>query len=381
MKIVIRTYAGFEEILASEIQNITGKKPEIAKRAVTIEGENKEVYLINLWSRLAIDVLIPIIEFRAKNEDELYKKTTQYSWEKHLTLHETFSINSIVHSPFFNHSKYVSLKIKDAIVDRFNRKEKKRPNVDRENPDLRFVVRVTHDRTTILWNTSGESLYKRGYRTKTGLAPINEILAAGILTFSNWDATKPLVDPMCGSGTFLCEALMMAKNIPAGMNRNEFGFIKHNSYDHNLWIKIKAEAEEKINKTAPTLYGYDNEEISISNTKHNLNNIDSSFNCTVEKIDFFKSEKPVENGMIIMNPPYNIRIHQDKILEFYNDIGTRLKHHWSDFDAWVFSGDLQALKRIGLRPKRRISLFNGSIESKLVHLPLYMGSKRKGPQK
>ena len=125
MKIVIRTYAGFEEILASEIQNITGKKPEIAKRAVTIEGENKEVYLINLWSRLAIDVLIPIIEFRAKNEDELYKKTTQYSWEKHLTLHETFSINSIVHSPFFNHSKYVSLKIKDAIVDRFNRKENK----------------------------------------------------------------------------------------------------------------------------------------------------------------------------------------------------------------------------------------------------------------
>ena len=379
MKIVIRTYAGFEEILASEIQNITGKKPEIAKRAVTIEGENKEVYLINLWSRLAIDVLIPIIEFRAKNEDELYKKTTQYSWEKHLTLHETFSINSIVHSPFFNHSKYVSLKIKDAIVDRFNRKENKRPNVDRENPDLRFVVRVTHDRTTILWNTSGESLYKRGYRTKTGLAPINEILAAGILTFSRWDATKPLVDPMCGSGTFLCEALMMAKNIPAGMNRNEFGFIKHNSYDHNLWIKIKAEAEEKTNKTAPTLYGYDNEEISISNTKHNLNNIDSSFNCIVEKIDFFKSEKPVENGMMIMNPPYNIRIQQDKILEFYNDIGTRLKHHWSDFDAWVFSGDLQALKRIGLRPKRRISLFNGSIESKLVHLPLYMGSKRKGP--
>ena len=379
MKIVIRTYAGFEEILASEIQNITGKKPEIAKRAVTIEGENKEVYLINLWSRLAIDVLIPIIEFRAKNEDELYKKTTQYSWEKHLTLHETFSINSIVHSPFFNHSKYVSLKIKDAIVDRFNRKENKRPNVDRENPDLRFVVRVTQDRTTILWNTSGESLYKRGYRTKTGLAPINEILAAGILTFSHWDATKPLVDPMCGSGTFLCEALMIAKNIPAGMNRNEFGFIKHNSYDHNLWIKIKAEAEEKINKTAPTLFGYDNEEISISNTKYNLNNIDSSFNCTVEKIDFFKSEKPVENGMMIMNPPYNIRIQQDKILEFYNDIGTRLKHHWSDFDAWVFSGDLQALKRIGLRPKRRISLFNGSIESKLVHLPLYMGSKRKGP--
>ena len=379
MKIVIRTYAGFEEILAKEIQNITGKKPVIAKRAITIEGENKEVYLINLWSRLAIDVLIPIIEFRAKNEDELYKKTTQYNWEKHLTLHETFSINSIVHSPFFNHSKYVSLKVKDAIVDRFNRKENKRPNVDRENPDLRFVVRVTHDKTSILWNTSGESLYKRGYRTKTGLAPINEILAAGILTFSNWDMNTPLIDPMCGSGTFLCEALMMAKNIPAGINRNEFGFIKHNSYDHKLWIKIKEDAEEKINKKAPDLYGYDNEEISVSNTKHNLSNVDSSFKCTVEKTDFFKSEKPVKNGMMIMNPPYNIRIQQDQILEFYNEIGRRLKHHWSDFDAWVFSGDLQALKRIGLRPKRRISLFNGSIESKLVHLPLYMGSKRKGP--
>ena len=381
MKIVIRTYAGFEEILADEIQNITGKKVEIAKRAVTIEGENREIYLINLWSRLAIDVLVPILEFRAKNENELYNKATHFQWENHLSIHETFSLTSIVHSPFFNHSQYVSLKIKDAIVDRFNRKKNERPSVDRDNPDLKLVVRVTQDKVSVLWNTSGDSLFKRGYRTMTGLAPINEILAAGILTFSGWKGEEPLVDPMCGSGTFLCEALILAKNIPPGNFRSEFGFIKHNTYDHKLWLSIKEDASNKIKNINPTLYGYDKMNEAIINTKNNINTIDSEFDLITENIDFFKVEKPVEKGMLIMNPPYNVRIQQDEILEFYNDIGTRLKHNWSDFDAWVFSGDLQALKRIGLRPKRRISLFNGSIESKLVHLPLYMGSKRRGPEK
>ncbi len=380
MKIVIRTYAGFEEILANEIQKITGKEVEIVKRAVTIEGENKEVYLINLWSRLAIDVLIPVLEFRAKNEDELYNKATHFHWEDHLTIHETFSLTSIVHSPFFNHSQYVSLKIKDAIVDRFNRKTKERPNVDRENPDHKLVVRVTQDNVSILWNTSGDPLFKRGYRTMTGLAPINEILAAGILIFSGWNSEQPLVDPMCGSGTFLCEALMIAKNIPPGSFRKEFGFIKHKSYDHKLWLTIKEEASRELKKTSPKLFGYDKMMDSIVNTKNNIKNIDTDFECKIENIDFFETEKPSEKGMLIMNPPYNVRIQQDEILEFYNAIGTRLKHHWSDFDAWVFSGDLQALKRIGLRPKRRISLLNGSIESKLVHLPLYMGSKRRGPE-
>ena len=218
MNIVVRTYAGFEEILAREVNQITGISPNIGKRAVYLEGGQEEIYLLNLWCRLALDVLVELHRYKAKNEQELYKGAYQYEWTKEFTLHETFMLNSVVHSTHFNHSKYVALKVKDAIVDQFKKATGKRPNVDRENPDQRFLVRVTQDNVHLLWNTSGDPLYKRGYRNITGVAPLNEVLAAGILTFSDWDIQTPLIDPMCGSGTFLCEALIQAKQIAPGLD-------------------------------------------------------------------------------------------------------------------------------------------------------------------
>ena len=375
MNIVVRTYAGFEEILAREVNQITGISPNIGKRAVYLEGGQKEIYLLNLWCRLALDVLVELHRYKAKNEQELYKGAYQYEWIKEFTLHETFMLNSVVHSTHFNHSKYVALKVKDAIVDQFKKATGKRPNVDRENPDQRFLVRVTQDNVHLLWNTSGDPLYKRGYRSITGVAPLNEVLAAGILTFSDWDIQTPLIDPMCGSGTFLCEALIKAKQIAPGLMRSVFGFIKHQSYDHELWEKLKKEAEKAQKSVQPQLYGFDKLNKLVFATKTHLNLI-SPNDAVIKEANFFQLNKPIEKAMLVMNPPYNLRLPQEKIHEFYNSIGSRLKHHWEGCDAWILSGNLEAIKHLGLRPKRKIKLYNGPIETKLVHLPLYRGSKK-----
>ena len=376
MNLVVRTYAGFENILSDEILKITGITPTIGKRAVYLEGDQKIMYQLNLHCRLALDVLVELHQYKAKNEDELYNGALKFDWSKEFSIHETFSLNSVVHSPFFNHSKYASLKIKDAIVDQFKKNEGKRPSVDRDNPDHRFLLRITHDNVHLLWNSSGDSLYKRGYRSITGLAPLNEVLAAGILTFCEWDKKQTLIDPMCGSGTFLCEALMMAKNIAPGLQREFFGFSKHKNYNHKVWQELKEQAREKIESTNPNLIGYDLLNKMVFATKHNMKTIYENHSCPISEADFLKLEKCTDNALILMNPPYNVRIPQEKIHEFYSNIGTRLKHEWSGSDAWILSGDLEALKHIGLRPKRRIRLFNGPIETKLVHIPLYQGSKK-----
>ena len=376
MNLVVRTYAGFEDILSEEIIKITGFTPKIGKRAVYLEGDLETVYKLNLYCRLALDVLVELHHYKAKNEDELYNGALKYDWSKEFTIHETFALSSVVHSPFFNHSKYAALKVKDAIVDQFKNKEGKRPSIDRDNPDHRFLIRITHDNVHLLWNTSGDPLYKRGYRSITGMAPLNEVLAAGILTFSGWDKKRTLIDPMCGSGTFLCEALMMAKDIAPGLNRELFGFAKHQNYDHGLWTKLKEIANSNINSANPDLIGYDLLNKMVFATKHNLKTIHANHSCPIAEADFLTLEKTTEDALIIMNPPYNVRIPQEKIHDFYEKIGSRLKHVWSGSDAWILSGDLEALKHIGLRPKRRIRLFNGPIETKLVHIPLYKGSKK-----
>ena len=376
MKIVVRTFAGFEEILADEIFQITNLKAEIGKRAVYLDGDLEIIYSLNLWCRLALEVLVELHNYKASNEDELYNGAYEFIWDNEFSIHETFSISSVVNSPFFNHSKYASLKIKDAIADQFNKKYGKRPSVERDNPDHKFLVRISHDQVNLLWNTSGDPLFKRGYRKMTGVAPLNEVLAAGIIKFSGWDFKRPLIDPMCGSGTFLCEALMIAKNIPPSIERKNFGFTKHKNYDHALWTTIKNKANEKKNENKPVLMGYDNLNEMIIATRNNINNIDPNNDCKITFKDFFDLEPPVENAFLILNPPYNMRIAQEKNHMFYEKIGTRLKHSWSGSDAWILSGDLEGLKHIGLRPIRKIKLFNGPIETKLVHIPLYKGSKK-----
>lgn len=376
MKIIVRTFEGFEEILADEVFHITKIKPELGKRAVYIKGDLETIYKLNFCSRLALDVLIELHSYKAKDENELYKGAYNFNWDHEFSIHETFSISSIVHSPYFNHSKYVSLKVKDAIIDQFNKNHGNRPNVDRVNPDHKFIVRITQDQVNLLWNTSGDPLFKRGYRTITGVAPLNEVLASGILKFSGWNFEIPLLDPMCGSGTFICEALMMAKNIPPSINRERFGFMNHKEYDHNLWIDIKEKTINKIDKKNPNIQGSDILSKMVFATKKNLNNILKNHSCKIETRDFFYLKKSKENQMLVLNPPYNVRIAQEKNHNFYNNIGRQLKHEWSGCNAWVLSGDLEGLKHIGLRPSRKIKIFNGPIETRLLFFPLYKGSKK-----
>ena len=377
MKIAIRTYSGLEDILKEEIQKITDKNVSVERRAVSLEGDIDDIYKINLWSRYAIDVLVTLHSFKASHEDILYKYAHQFPWEKYLSEDQTFSISSIVHSRFFKHSKYASLKVKDALVDRFRKKYGKRPNVERDNPDLNFVVRISEDNVNILWNTSGSPLYKRGYRKLSGETPLNEILAASILEFTNWEHNTPLIDPMCGSGTFIAEAIMRTCNIAPGILRNSFGFEKSSELDLYRWNSIKEEAHNLICNSSALIYGYDISNTSVSMTKENINTLNANVDVKIEQADYFKLTKPSEKGMILMNPPYDQRLRNNNIIEFYNDIGSRLKHFWENYDAWVFSGNLGALKRMGLKPNQKKILFNGPLECKLLHFPIYKGSLKR----
>ena len=258
MNVVVRTYSGFEEILKKEILDITNISATLQKRAVSFKGTMNDVYKINIWSRLALDVLIEISTFSAFNEQQLYSNVYNINWSKYMGINDTFSISSIVYSKYFNHSKYVALKTKDALVDHFRDKHKVRPNVDTKSPDFNFIIKVSDKHASVLWNTSGDSLFKRGYRTQNVEAPINEILAAGILKLIAWDKKTPLIDPMCGSGTFLCEAAMIKSNFAPGLLRKKFGFEKSDYFNEEDFNKIVDSAKIAIKPSyTNTLYGYD----------------------------------------------------------------------------------------------------------------------------
>ena len=376
MKIIVRTYSGVEQILKDEIERLTGKEVTIERRAVSFDGNTEDLYKVNLWSRLAIDVLVHLYSFRVRDEDDLYNKLTNFKWEEHLTENETFSFSSIVHSSNFRHSQYVTLKAKDALVDRFKKRIGKRPNVERKNPDHHFIVRISEKEGSILWNSSGDPLFKRGYRTHTVEAPVNEVLAAAILDLSQWNDQTPLIDPMCGSGTFLCEALIKTSNYAPGLNRKQFAFEKTKDFKNELWNTLVNQAKELTKDSSAKIYGFDNDEDAIFFTSNNLENLFPTNKVILEKNDFFSLEKPIEDGMLLMNPPYDVRLKNTNIDDFYNDIGRRLKHFWENYDAWVFSGNLSATKRLGLKPNKKIILFNGPLECKLLHLPIYRGSKK-----
>ena len=377
MKIIVRTYAGVENLLKSEIEKLTNKEVRLEKRAVSFDGNTEDIYKVNLWSRLSIDVLVHLYSFRATNEQQLYNKITNFRWEDHLSVQETFSFSSIVHSSFFKHSQYVALKAKDALVDRFKKKSGVRPNVDKTNPDQHFIIRLSEKNASILWNSSGDPLFKRGYRTHTVEAPVNEVLAAAILDLTGWDCKSTLIDPMCGSGTFLCEALIKSSNYAPGLNRKQFAFEKSKSFKKELWNELIENAKSKISKNNTPIYGFDISEDAISFTEKNIENLFPFNTVKLKNEDFFNLDKPFSEGLIIMNPPYDVRLKNSNIMDFYNAIGSRLKHFWENYDAWVFSGNLSASKKLGLKPQKKIILFNGPLECKLIHLPIYKGSKRK----
>lgn len=377
MKLLAKTLHGLEGLLAQELEALGASNIEPGIRAVSFEGDKEVLYKANYHSRTAIRILVPIFHFEARHEEMLYRKVLKFDWQQYLSLEQTFAIDAVVKSDYFTHSKFLALKTKDAIADHFRKKTGERPNVDVELPDLRLNLHVSGSNCTISLDSSGESLHKRGYREMGHLAPINEVLAAGMLLLTKWEPGTPLYDPMCGSGTIALEAAMMASNMAAGHYRTSYGFTGWKDFDFRLWQRIKNEAREQVKElTEPCVFASDVSSKHLNLARKSAMAIGLSGAINFEQCDFLKLEPSTDPGIIVMNPPYGERLDDDNVEELYAEIGTHLKHNWSDFDAWIISSNKPALKRIGLRTSERHVLFNAALECKYHKYELYRGSKK-----
>lgn len=371
-----KTLFGFEELLETELKNLGAMHVEKGVRSVSFEGDMGFMYKANLCLRTAIKILVPIRSFVVRNEQDLYDKVYAMSWDKYLNTNLTFAIDATVHSEKFTHSKYIALKTKDAIADKFRNTEGKRPNVDIKFPDLRIHIHIDRNQCTILLDSSGRSLHHRGYRTATNIAPINEVLAAGILMLSGWDGQCDFLDPMCGSGTIPVEAAMIACNIPANINRKEFAFEKWPDFDADLFEKIMDSSLKKTKDFKYKITGFDKSPSAIYKAKENVKNANLSDFVKIQQQDFFESVKDSDEKMhIVFNPPYGERLPVD-MEKLYADIGDTLKQNYANTDAWFITSNLEALKHVGLRPSRKIKLYNGKLEARLVKYVMYEGSKK-----
>jgi len=375
-KMVAKTFFGFEEILAKELQMLGAREVEAGTRMVSFSGDKGFMYKANLSLRTALKILKPIYYFRAFNEESLYKGISGINWADYINSNQTFVIDSTVHSDRFNHSEFVSQKCKDAIVDQFRQRTGQRPSIDKIYPDLRINVHIDKDQVSVALDTSGNSLHQRGYRTATNIAPINEVLAAGILLLSGWDGQGDFLDPMCGSGTFLAEAAMIACNIPANINRKEFAFEKWKDWDNDLFDTIVASSLKRVREFHHTIKGYDKAPSAVAKAKDNMRNANLDEYIKIEERSFFDTEKESKGPLhMVFNPPYGERL-DIQMERFYSDIGNTLKKSYPGTNAWFITANLEALKFVGLKPSRKIKLFNGSLEARLVKYEMYEGSKR-----
>ncbi|SMG51106.1 THUMP domain-containing class I SAM-dependent RNA methyltransferase [Arenibacter troitsensis] len=375
-KMVAKTMFGFEEILAKELRNLGAGNVEEGVRSVFFEGDTGFMYKANLCLRTAIKIVKPIHSFRVRDENDLYKKIYAMDWFDYLCTSTTFAIDATVNSENFTHSLYVSQKTKDAIVDKFRDTDGSRPDVDIKFPDVRINIHIQNDQCNVALDSSGRSLHQRGYRTATNIAPINEVLAAGLLLLSGWDGQCDFLDPMCGSGTLLTEAAMIACNIPANINRKEFAFEKWHDFDADLFEKIVDSSLNRTREFNHRIIGYDKAPSAVRKAQDNIVNANLSDYITVERKNFFDTEKFTDNHLhMVFNPPYGERL-DIEMEDFYTDIGNTLKRNYPGTDAWFITSNLEALKFVGLRPSRKIKVFNSHLESRLVKYVMYEGSKK-----
>jgi putative N6-adenine-specific DNA methylase len=382
-KMVAKTLFGFEEILAKELRNLGASNVVEGVRNVSFEGDTGFMYKANLCLRTAIKIIKPIHTFQVANEDDFYRKIYKIDWTEYLSVDDTFAIDSTVNSDNFTHSLYVSQKTKDAIVDKFRDLEGKRPDVDVKNPDIRINIHIHKNTCNVSLDSSGSSLHHRGYRISTNIAPINEVLAAGLLLLSGWDGQCDFLDPMCGSGTMLTEATMIACNIPANINRKGFAFEKWHDFDADLYEKIVSSSLKRTREFHHKITGYDKAPSAIRKAEENIENANLSEYITVSRKDFFKTQKESDGPVhMCFNPPYGERLDRSDldsdfdVEEFYSNIGDTLKQGYPGTNAWFITSNLEALKFVGLRPSRKIKVFNSHLESRLVKYVMYEGSKK-----
>jgi putative N6-adenine-specific DNA methylase len=375
-KMLAKTFFGMEQLLADELRQLGATQVSEGNRLVRFCGDKGFMYKANLCLRTALKILKPIFEFRAENEVALYEKLYQFDWADILSPDQTFAIDSVVNGNIFKHSLYTTQRCKDAIVDRMRKDHGKRPTVDTLHPDIRLHLHIFDKKCSLSLDTSGKSLHHRGYRSLTNIAPINEVLAAGIVLMTGWDQKTDFMDPMCGSGTFLIEAAMMASKIPANINRNEFAFEKWSDWDENLFEKIKSSQLKRVIAPMGKIYGFDKAPSAIEKSIVNIKNTNLEEFISVNRANFFNSQKMGDTPLhLLTNPPYGERL-DGEINELYQKFGDTLKRSYPNTQAWMISSNFEALKFVGLRPSRKIKLYNGKLETRLCFFPIYEGTKK-----
>ncbi len=375
-KMLAKTFFGFEEILAKELKQLGAQEVEIGNRAVSFVGDKGFMYKANLCLRTALKILKPIHTATIQSDQDLYQLFKDFPWIEYLDVDSKFVIDSVVYGEIFTHSQYASQKAKDGLVDQFRDQFEARPSVEMNHPDLRINLHIQNDQCTISLDSSGASLHHRGYRTATNIAPLNEVLAAGLIQLSGWQGNTDFYDPMCGSGTIIIEAALFACNIPVNINRKFFAFEKWKDWDESLFETIKNSQLKKISNPAIQIKGSDKAPSAIEKALQNVENANLSDFISLEKKDFFQVEKETKGPLhLLTNPPYGERLEGDMNM-LYQGIGDAFKQSFPNTQAWMISSNMEALKFVGLRPSRKIKLFNGKLESRLLLYPIYEGTKR-----
>ena len=371
-EMIAKTFQGLEETLAQERTSLGADEIQIGRRMVSFRGDKEMMYKANFCLRTAIRILKPIKQFVAKNADEVYEQIKAIHWEDYLDIDKTFAVDAVVFSEEFRHSKFVSYKVKDAIVDYFRDAYDKRPSVRISKPDVLLNIHIAETKCTLSLDSSGESLHRRGYRQEAVEAPLNEVLAAGMILMSGWHGECDLIDPMCGSGTIPIEAALIARNIAPGVFRKEFAFEKWIDFDQELFDKIYNDDSQE-REFAHKIYGYDNNPKANEIATHNIKAAGVSKDVTLKLQPFQQFEQPKEKAVIITNPPYGERISTNDLLGLYSMIGERLKHAFTGNTAWILSYREECFDQIGLKPTAKIPLFNGALECEFRKYEIFDG--------
>ena len=373
MQLIAKTFQGLEDVLAQELIQLGAEDVTPGTRVVAFKGDKRMLYKANFCCRTALKILKPIVSFEAKDTDELYQEVKKYDWEQLLTLNDTFSIDSTVNSDELRHSKFVVYRVKDAIADHFAEKYGKRPSIRLVNAEIQLNVHILNNQVTISLDSSGESLHKRGYRVDQTEAPINEVLAAGLLLKAGWNGSSNLIDPMCGSGTFLIEAALIATNTYPGIFRQSFAFERWKDFEPEILDEIYNDdsAEREFNFK---IYGSDISAKAIVISKANVKNarLDKYIDLEVKKFEDY-TEAP-GNGMLITNPPYGERLSLDDIDKFYDMIGSKLKHVFKGYNAWIIAYKPEHFNAIGLKPSVKYPVHNGALECEFRQYVLFDGT-------
>jgi putative N6-adenine-specific DNA methylase len=376
MKLVAKTLYGLEKVLAEELVGLGAGDVHSANRAVLFQGDKNLLYKVNYCARTALSVLMTVTDFRIRSKEDLYNNGLKIEWDRYFGADDTFSIVPVVNSPHFGHTGYAGLILKDAVADYFRKKSGRRPSVDTSDPKILINLHISNNLVTISLDSSVVPLFKRGYRQEQAIAPLNEVLAAGILLVSGWNASVSMTDPMCGSGTIPIEAAMIACNIPPGKFRQFFGFQQWKDFDEELFEKMKSEANSAIRSTDVRISGSDISEIAVIQAKANVAKAGLTDIVPISLSDFKDLKAIDDKGFVFLNPPYGQRLSADETDQIYSMIGTTLKHNFPGITAWLITSNKESLKKVGLKPKEKHTLFNGALECILLKYEMYPGSRK-----